>query len=373
MSPYLLFGFVAGGVLSVYLSPAWVERNLGQQRASSVLKAALFGVPLPLCSCSVIPVSVAIRKQGASRGATTAFLLSTPQTGVDSIAVTYALLGPVFAVFRPLTALVSGLIGGALVQIGGGPDTVDLKNNSDHKCAEGSDCCQTHAKGSRLRQILTYSLETLPRDIGVALLVGILIAGVLSAVVPPDYLAAYVGGGIVSMLLLMAIGVPVYVCATGSVPIAIALMHMGASPGAVLAFLIAGPATNAAGLGAVWKVLGGRAVLLYLLTVALSAVGFGLLLDLLLPWIGSGIPEMVSGTHTMEEGGWIDSVSAVVLLAVLGWAYLAPKMGWGHSHDGCNSESSSELVQSTIGTVSSPGCCHDQSSRGDEGGSTNHT
>jgi len=324
MSPYLLFGFLAGGILSVYLSPAWVERHLGQRRRLAVLKAALFGVPLPLCSCSVIPVSVAIRKQGASRGATTAFLLSTPQTGVDSIAVTYALLGPVFAIFRPLTALISGLIGGALVQIAGGPDTVVLEASSDNCCEGTSDSCDSHSKSSRLRRILNYSLVTLPRDIGSALLVGILIAGVLSAVIPPDYLEAYVGGGILSILLLMVIGVPVYVCATASVPIAIGLMHMGASPGAVLAFLIAGPATNAAGLGAVWKVLGGRAMLLYLLTVAISAIGFGLLLDWFLPWIGAGIPDLASGKHVMEEGSRLNSVGAVLLLIIIGWSYMAP-------------------------------------------------
>ena len=326
MSPYLLFGFVAGGVLSVYLSPAWVERHLGQNRRLAVLKAALFGVPLPLCSCSVIPVSVAIRKQGASRGATTAFLLSTPQTGVDSLAVTYALLGPVFAIFRPLTALLSGLIGGVLVQIAGGSDPVVDKNDSACQCSAGTGGCDDHPESSRWQRIITYSFETLPRDIGLALLVGILIAGVLSALIPPDYLAAYVGGGIVSILILMAIGVPVYVCATGSVPIAVALMHMGASPGAVLAFLIAGPATNAAGLGAVWQVLGGRAVLLYLVTVALSAIGFGLLLDWLVPWIGAGIPELASGSHTMDEASWLNSIGAVVLLTIIGWSYLSPKV-----------------------------------------------
>jgi uncharacterized membrane protein YraQ (UPF0718 family) len=291
MAPYLLFGFLAAGVLSVLISPEWVERHLGKPGFGPVLKAALYGVPLPLCSCSVIPVSVSMRHHGASRAAVTAFLLSTPQTGVDSIAVTYALLGPVFAIFRPLAALITGLVGGSLVQWFGEPErdsTTVTDEPVSASCTEA--CCEGGDHSSKLTRILKYSFITLPKDIGPALLVGILIAGIMSALVPEDYLAGYIGGGVLSILLMMAVGVPIYVCATASVPIAAGLMHMGGTPGAALAFLIAGPATNAASFTTIWKALGGRTATLYILTVGASALGFGLFLDWLMPIVEMLLP-----------------------------------------------------------------------------------
>ncbi len=321
MAPYLLFGFLAAGVLSVMISPEWVGRHLGRPGIGPVLKASLFGVPLPLCSCSVIPVSVSMRRHGASRAATTAFLLSTPQTGADSIAVTYALLGPVFAVFRPLTALLTGLVGGGLVQALGESGREKAADESlSPACSEA--CCEGNERANYLTRILGYGLVTLPRDIGLALLVGVLIAGSMAALVPQDHLAAYIGGGVLSILLMMAAGVPVYVCATASVPIAAGLMHMGGSPGAALAFLIAGPATNAASFTTVWKVLGRRTAVLYLLTVGGSALGFGLLLDWLMPIAAVSLPKLADHTHVQAEGGWPYHVAAAALLVVLLYSYL---------------------------------------------------
>ncbi|GAG17782.1 unnamed protein product, partial [marine sediment metagenome] len=255
-------GFLVAGALSVCVSPAWVERHLGGRGLGPVLKASLLGVPLPLCSCGVIPVSASIHRHGASRAATTSFLLSTPQTGVDSIAVTYALLGPVFAVFRPVAALLTGFIGGGLVQLLGDPGRTNGTNKVEPPTCTDS-CCTGHRDENMFLRILRYGFVTLPRDIGLALLLGILVAGAMAALVPQDSLNAYIGGGLLSILLLMAAGVPVYVCATASVPIAAGFMHMGASPGAALAFLIAGPATNAATFTTIWKVLGQRTAILY--------------------------------------------------------------------------------------------------------------
>lgn len=322
MSPYLLFGFLVAGVLSVCISPAWVERHLGRGGWGSVLKAALFGVPLPLCSCGVIPVSASIRQHGASRAATTAFLLSTPQTGVDSIAVTYVLLGPVFAIFRPIAALLTGLVGGGLVQFFGESKGMDAPRAS----ASGTfteNCTVGKHERSIPSRALRYGFVTLPRDIGLALLVGILIAGAMAALVPQDHLNAYLGGGVLSILLLMAAGVPVYVCATASVPIAAGFLHMGASPGAALAFLIAGPATNAATFTTVWKVLGRRTAVLYLITVAASAVACGLLLNWLVPVMGASLPQLGSHTHAVAASSWLYHAGAIVLLAVLAFSYKA--------------------------------------------------
>jgi uncharacterized membrane protein YraQ (UPF0718 family)/copper chaperone CopZ len=324
MAPYLLLGFLVAGVLSVSIPPEWVERHLGRRGFGSVWKASLLGVPLPLCSCGVIPVSASIRRHGASRAATVSFLLSTPQTGVDSIAVTYALLGPVFAIFRPVAALVTGLFGGGLAQLLGEANGAEAEEKPRSLDCTDACCADEHDRGKLLRA-LRYGFVTLPRDLGLALLVGIIIAGAMAALVPQDRLEAYIGGGISSILLLMAAGVPLYICATASVPIAAGLMYVGASPGAALAFLIAGPATNAAAFTSIWKVLGRRTAIVYLITVGASAVACGLLFDWLVPALEATLPAVGSHAHAIAEGGWFYHAAALLLLAVLGFSYLSTR------------------------------------------------
>lgn len=321
MAPYLLFGFLMAGVLSVCISPELVERHLGGRGWGPVWKASLFGVPLPLCSCSVIPVSASIRRHGASRAATTAFLLSTPQTGVDSIAITYALLGPVFAVFRPIAALATGLAGGGLVHLLDASGRAEADDGSPAAaCTEA--CCQDAVSRNVMLRGLHYGFATLPRDIGLPLLVGILIAGAMAALVEPNQWRMYFGSGLLSIVLMMAAGVPVYVCATASVPIAAGLMHLGASPGAALAFLIAGPATNAATFTTIWKLLGRRTAAVYLLTVALSAIACGLLLNWLIPAVQASMPQLGTHEHTVTEAGWTSHAWAIALLSVLAFSLL---------------------------------------------------
>ncbi|MBN1257782.1 MAG: SO_0444 family Cu/Zn efflux transporter [Planctomycetes bacterium] len=329
MAPYLLLGFLIAGILSVCVSPPWVEKHLGKRGLWQVIKASLLGVPLPLCSCGVIPVSVSLRQSGASRAATTAFLISTPQTGVDSIAVTYSMLGPVFAIFRPLVALITGIIGGALVQAFGEPNEikpVEIPGGKSSPCCEDHCCMEEKPKANALARIFSHGFIALPRDIGPALLIGIIIAGGIAALVPEKSQAAYLGSGALSILLLMAAGVPVYVCATASVPIAAGLMHMGASPGAAVAFLIAGPATNAATFTTIWKALGHRTALLYLLTVAISAFAGGLLLDWLYQAFALDLPMLYQSAHGEHLGNlWLANLSAVVLLGVLLFSYLSSR------------------------------------------------
>ncbi len=322
MAPYLLLGFLIAGFLSVCFSPAFVQRHLGDRGYGPVVKAAALGVPLPLCSCGVIPVSASLRRHGASRAAVTSFLLSTPQTGIDSIAITFALLGTVFAVFRPLVALATGLLGGLLVMLfdrsNGGPT-----HDEPHSSTCGESCCTGGGHRNLLWRALEYGLVALPRDIGGALLVGVLIAGVLATFVEPNQWQPYLGGGIVSILLAMLVGVPLYVCASASVPIAAGLMHAGASPGAALAFLIAGPATNAATIATVWRVLGRGTALLYLLTVAISAIGGGLLLDWLFASLGATVPYMAEHGHEMGIGAWPGTFWGILLLGVIAYSYAA--------------------------------------------------
>ena len=315
MSPYLLFGFFVAGILSVFVSQRLVEKHLGGRGVWPLLKASLFGVPLPLCSCGVIPVSMSLHKHGASKGATVSFLLSTPQTGVDSIFVTLSLLGPVFAVFRPLAAFVTGLVGGGLVNVFN-----QNQEDADRPPPEGSDeCCAGGKKTGRIVKGLKYGFITLPRDIGKAMLIGLIIAAFISALVPDGYFAEKLGTGIFAMLVMMFLGIPVYVCATASVPVAAALILKGLTPGAALVFLMTGPATNAASFVTIWKALGRATAITYLATVAGCALLGGLLLD----YIAAGIDIEIA-----TRSGWMlpnaaKNISAVVLLAILGFAILS--------------------------------------------------
>jgi uncharacterized membrane protein YraQ (UPF0718 family) len=348
MAPYLLFGFFVAGLLSVFVSQKMVERHLGGRGFVPVLKATIFGIPLPLCSCGVIPVAMSLHKHGASKGSTISFLLSTPQTGVDSILVTYSLLGPVFAIFRPLAALVTGLIGGVLVNLlghspqderrptedgsptmaDGGQRTADstapnpqsaIRNPQSE--AAGAHCCchQAVSPGRKFLNGMKYGFVSLPRDIGKPLLLGLVIAALISTMVPDDFFAARLGRGLPAMLVMMLIGIPIYVCASASVPVAAAMILKGLSPGAALVFLVTGPATNAAGLTTLWNTLGRRTAILYLLTVAGCALAAGVVLDSIIHSIDIGV---ASHMHHMGPSV-VQHLSAVVLLAVLGYAFLS--------------------------------------------------
>jgi len=322
MSPYLLFGFFVAGVLSALVSRQLVERHLGGKGFWPLVKASLFGVPLPLCSCGVIPVSMSLHKHGAGKGATISFLLSTPQTGVDSIFVTYSLLGPVFAIFRPLVAFATGIFGGAIValfdrQAAGG-------KSAPPKC---SGACCDGAGGNRLIKGLKFGFVELPRDIARAMLAGLAVAALISLLVPDNFFVEKMPlGGPVAMLAMMIMGIPVYVCATASVPIAAALIAKGLSPGVALVFLITGPATNAASLTTIWKILGPRTAGAYLFTVIASALGSGLLLDAVFPRLGSVVSSHIHRMQPSLSG----QLSAVVLLIVLGFAVFHKKHKSAH-------------------------------------------
>ena len=312
MSPYLLFGFFAAGLLSVFISPAVVERHLGGTGFWPLLKASAFGVPLPLCSCGVIPVSMSLNKHGASKGATVAFLLSTPQTGVDSILVTYSLLGPVFAVFRLLAALVTGLIGGSAVEI----FKHKPSETAAQTCTEA--CCEEKDQTPKLAKAFRHGFVTLPGDIGKPMFLGLIVASIISAAIPEDFFAPFLGGGILSMLVMMAIGIPVYVCATASVPVAAVLIAKGVSPGAAMVFLMTGPATNAAAFMTIWAGLGKRTAITYILTVAVTAIAAGVLLD----HLAVGMDLDITGCAGWMLPGYVKNICAVLLFAVLGSAIL---------------------------------------------------
>lgn len=293
-SVYVLFGLLIGGLLKVFLSPSTVSRHLGKGRFTSVFKAALLGIPMPLCSCGVLPASASIRKQGANRGATTAFLISTPETGIDSIAITYALLGPAMAIARPIAAFFTATVAGITENFLGRPEAEELRADLScpvDGCCDGDGCAdeehkQHHTFGEKLAAGLKYAFGELWGDLAGWFMVGMVLAGLIGALVPEDALARYLGGGWQSMLLMLAVGIPLYICATASTPIAAMLILKGVSPGAALVFLLAGPATNITSLAVLQGVLGKRATVIYLVSIAVMSVISGLVLDAIYLWAG---------------------------------------------------------------------------------------
>lgn len=323
MAPYLLFGFLMAGILSVLMSPEWVERHLGGRGLSPILKAVLLGVPLPLCSCGVIPVTASIRRHGASRGATTGFLLATPQTGVDSILATWGLLGPALGIIRPAIALITGMVGGILADLlDPGEKHEPVIGTSPTKCKDA--CCSDAPKQNVLVRVLRYGFVTLPGDIANSLVVGILIAGLIGAFVAEDAFKSYIGGGFGAMLAMIAVGIPMYVCSTASIPIAVGFMHLGASPGAALAFLISGPATNAATIATVWSMLGRRTAFIYLGTVFFGSLAAGLGYDAVAPYFAATGMAHTTHIHDVHTTGFQQAcaiVLVVILLANIVWTW----------------------------------------------------
>ncbi len=306
LAPFLFLGFAAAGILHAFLGREFIKKHLGRGRFSSVLKASLFGIPLPVCSCGVIPIAASLRREGANRSSVLSFLYSTPTTGIDSILATYAFLGFAFAVFRPIAALLGGIVLGSIA--------LKMENNGGRETLASSEAqrvMQEH-KGRKLKEALYHGFVYLPGEIGGWIIIGVLIGGVITAFVPGNVFSSYLSKPYIAYPIMLAVSIPLYVCATGSIPIAAALIWKGLSPGAALAFLIAGPATNAVTVTFVAKDLGKKMMLVYLSVIALTATVFGLAFDLL--WKLSGASPIV-----LQGGGravplWLKIGSAVLLI-----------------------------------------------------------
>ncbi|HPS52103.1 MAG TPA: permease, partial [Phycisphaerae bacterium] len=312
MSPYLLFGFILAGIIRVLLPVKWIERHLGGEGFWASLKSSAIGVPLPVCSCGVIPLAASLRKHGAGAGPTTAFLISTPQTGVDSILATWAMLGPVFTIFRVAAALLSGLLGGWAVSLLVRTSTTDVKNHTTDN--NHDDELPKTVKG-KISEAVRFAFVTLPGDLAGALMVGLIISGLISALIPDKFFAQHLSSLPLQMLLMLAMGIPMYVCSTASIPIAAALvLSAGISPGAALVFLMSGPATNAATITIITRMLGWRAMITYLASVAVTSIGAGILMDTAF----SGIKVSPMAMHQHGQGvSIIYTIAAVILLAML--------------------------------------------------------
>ncbi len=275
MSPYLLFGFLFAGILHIFMQKEKVGKMLNGNNVRSVMNATFLGIPLPLCSCGVIPAGLSFHKNGASKGATFSCLISTPQTGVDSVLVTYSLLGLPFAIIRPVVALVTGVFGGV---------TANIFTKKEQRVGNRKPVAMPEKKaGGKIKKVFVYGFYELIQDISKWLIIGLLLAALLAVAIPDDFFTQYVHLPWLNIFVVLLASVPLYVCATGSVPIAAVLLMKGLSPGAALVFLMAGPATNIATLTVLWRELGKKTTLVYLATIIGGAVLFGLLIDWLLP------------------------------------------------------------------------------------------
>lgn len=316
MSPYLLFGFFIAGVLHEFVPRRIYADKLSGNNFRSVFWATMFGIPLPLCSCGVIPTAASLRREGASKGATVSFLISTPQTGVDSILATASLLGIPFAVIRPLVALVTALAGGWAVNRWCGDDAAESNapKHDEKKKGFWQKCIGT----------LRYGFIEMLQDIGKWIVIGLIIAAIITVAVPEGFFSQFSGYPILSMLIVLAFAVPMYLCATGSIPIAAALILKGLSPGAALVLLMAGPATNMAAILVINKLLGRKTLIVYLLTVIAGAMGFGLLIDYALPaeWFTGAIKLHGEGCCHAGEAPWWQTASSIIFIVLLAVAYI---------------------------------------------------
>lgn len=326
MAPYILFGLLFAGILHELVPESIVKDHLGKDSLGSVIKSTLFGVPLPVCSCGVIPLATSIKKSGASNGATLSFLISTPITGVDSILATYGMFGWAFTLYRVITSMIISIIAGILsnIYVTKEENKATFSTTAPKKtainfataqpskesscCSEGS-CCSSTAKKdtyARLKSALTYAFSTLLKDIASPLLVGLLVGALITVAVPENLSEILKHYSWLSYLIVIAIAVPMYVCATASLPIAAGLMLAGVSPGAAFVFLSAGPATNTVTIGVVKKMLGTTTLYIYLGTIVIGSILFGLGLDYLLRDVS--INELVQMDEHATLVAWVSSV-----------------------------------------------------------------
>ena len=349
MAPYIVFGLLFAGILHELVPDSLVTKHLGRDSVGSVVKATLFGIPLPVCSCGVIPLATAIKKSGASNGSTLSFLISTPITGVDSILATYGMFGWAFTLYRVLTSMMMAIIAGILTNVYGAikspeapikpafgmapagtttqtvPATFSMAapvQKTQERCGDAAcDCSNESKKRFSMTAALRYAFVTLLGDIAKPLFWGLLLGALITAAVGENLIGILSEYGWLSYIIVLVIAVPMYVCATASLPIAAGLMLSGVSAGAAFVFLSAGPATNTVTIGVVKKMLGSRALAIYLGTITLSSVAFGLLLDWLFARIDIDPRTLV---HMQEDAGIIAIASSILLWGLVLYFMLKP-------------------------------------------------
>ncbi|MBK1645945.1 hypothetical protein CKO25_15065 [Thiocapsa imhoffii] len=325
-APWLLVGLLAAGLIKALVPEERIQQWIGGNGVGAIARAAVVGAPLPLCSCGAIPTALMLHRKGAGRGPTTAFLIGTPGIGIDSVAITFALLGPFMAIARALGAVLTAIVTGLLVGMTGNREqSMTPRQEAASACCSGA--CRGDARSTpggartapsepriatRIHLGVRYAFTDLLDDIGAWILGGLVIAGIVMALVPPDALAV-IGSGFGIMILMAIIGIPLYVCATAATPIALGLLSAGLSPGAALVFLLAGPMTSAATLILLQRELGTRALGSYLFGILVSTILLGTLLDWMLPGLHLEIMSQVSATQELLPS-WISILSLMILI-----------------------------------------------------------
>jgi len=365
MAPFLLLGFLLAGILHVWVPNHLYVPKIAKSNFASVLWAALFGVPLPICSCGVIPTSIAIRKEGASKGASVSFLISTPATGVDSILATYSLLGLPFAILRPVAAFATALFGGVLTNFAtrGEADRGESAGNAaagvhcdsakhehhdhEHHHHEHEHCeCGEHHHGDgasattfteKVKETFRYGLVNMVGDVSKWLMIGLVLGALISAFVPNELFLALREKPILCMVCVLLLAMPMYTCATGSIPLALALVAKGITPGAALVLLMAGPATSIASMLVVGKAFGKRTLAAYLFSIAFGAMFFGFIVDTFFmdTFLSAMLPQGAADCHGHEALGVFDYVCAGLLAVFMLYAKFVRKGCDDHCGCGC--------------------------------------
>lgn len=348
MSFYLLLGFLFAGILHVLVPQQLFSKYLSKNNWVSVFYATLFGIPLPLCSCGVIPTAMALYREGASKGSVVAFLIATPQTGVDSIIATYSLLGLPFAIIRPITAFFTALFAGLTTNAFTSKEIVVAPAKVPANQQE-----ENRSFVQKLKRVFQYGYVEMMEDIGKMLLFGLIVAGLIAYFVPDNFFMMFGHNTILTMLLVLLVAVPMYVCATGSIPIAIALMLKGMSPGTALVLLMAGPAANIASMLVIGKVLGKKTFALYLTTLVIGAIASGLIIDNFLP---AGWFDVSNFTMTAHQHGHFycfKVICSVILLALFINAMLLKK-----HREQAKVANDTDIAKATVFRIDGMNCNH---------------
>lgn len=315
MTPYLLLGFLIAGILHEFVPRRIYADKLSGNNFRSVFWAALFGVPLPLCSCGVIPTATSLYREGASKGATVSFLISTPQTGVDSILATASVIGIPFAIIRPVVAFITAMAGGVIT------NRICKSENNVAQTAMQQETDRSFTQ--KIIGALRYGFIDMIQDIGKWIVIGLVVAAVITVALPDNFFVSFNNYPLLNMFMILVVSMPMYLCATGSIPIAAALMLKGLSPGAALVLLMAGPATNMATMLVINKVLGRKTLVTYLATIMTGAIGFGLFIDYALPaeWFSNISHSHIGGCCDIITPWW-QTMSSIVfgVLLVIGFA-----------------------------------------------------
>lgn len=336
MGVYILFGLLAAGVLHQFIREEWIQRHLGKNTQGSVYKAALYGAPLPLCSCSVIPFAATLKRNGASKGATLSFLISTPITGIDSILATFGMFGGVFTLYRVISSVIIAILAGLLMNIFESKVPLEPKKafsfsatapvSSSEVSFENTDKKQNKFS---LYDVFHYGFVTLLGSFSKPLFWGLLIGAFITAAMPTNLQQFFGDNRFLGYIIAVAIAAPMYVCATASLPIAASLILAGVSPGAAFIFLSAGPATNTVTMGVVKSMLGMRALTVYLGVIIGGSILFGALIDMGFNTLNIGL-----NLDMNEQHGLVQESAAVIMLGLMGWHFIS---GWFKKTDkGCS-------------------------------------